>query len=87
MPLLFIGIPLLAVIFVNIGPRQWISKMHAFYTALVVATVQMALAVYVGLAVGAGSISSVRFMERLSIDLFSAVTLFTIGLAGAVTVN
>jgi len=84
-PLLFIGIPLLAVIFINIGPRQWISKMHAFYTVLVVATVQMALAVYVGITVGAGSISSVRFMERLSIDLFSAVTLFTIGLVSLVS--
>ncbi len=80
MPLLFIGIPLLAVIFVNIGPRHWISKQHAFYTVFVTAVAQMALAVYAGITVGAGSVSSVRFMEKLSIDLMSAVVLFTIGL-------
>ncbi len=85
MPLLFIGIPLLAVILVNLGPRHWISKQHAFYTVLVVATAQMALAVYVGTTVGAGSVSSVRFMEKLSIDLFSAVVLFTIGLVALVS--
>jgi proton-translocating NADH-quinone oxidoreductase chain N len=79
-PLLFIGIPLLAVIFVNIGPRHWISKQHAFYTVFVTAVAQMALAVYAGITVGVGSVSSVRFMEKLSIDLMSAVVLFTIGL-------
>ncbi len=85
MPLLFIGIPLLAVIVINIGPRHWISKQHAFYTALIAAVAQMALAAYVGVLAGAGSVSNIRFMERLSVDLMSAVTLFTIGLIALVS--
>ena len=85
MPLVFIGIPLLAVILINIAPRQWISKQHAFYAVLVAATAQMALAVYLGIAVGAGSVATLRFMEKLSLDLFSAVTLFTVGLIAVVS--
>lgn len=85
MPLVFIGIPLLAVILLNLGPRHWISKQAAFYTALVVAVLQMAFAVYVGLAVRGGSVSNIRFIEKLSIDLFSAVALFTIGLIALVS--
>lgn len=85
MPLLFIGIPLLAVIVINIGPRHWISKQHAFYTALIAAVAQMALAAYVGVLAGAGSVSNIRFMERLSVDLMSAVVLFAVGLVALVS--
>lgn len=84
MPLLFIGIPLLAVIVINVGPRKWISKQHAFYAVLAVALAQMALAAYVGVTVGAGDVSNMRFLEKLSIDLTSAVVLFTIGLVALV---
>lgn len=85
MPLVFIGIPLLAVILLNLGPRHWISKQVAFYTALVVAVLQMAFAVYVGITVRGGIITNIRFIEKLSIDLFSAVALFTIGLIALVS--
>ena len=76
MPLLFIGIPLLAVILINVGPRKWISKMHAFYAVLAAALAQIALAAYVGVTVGAGDVSNMRFLEKLSIDLTSAVVLY-----------
>lgn len=85
MPLVFIGIPLLAVILLNLGPRHWISKQAAFYTALVVSILQMAFAVYVGVTVRDGSIFNIRFIEKLSIDLFSSVALFTIGLIALVS--
>lgn len=85
MPLLFIGIPLLAVILLNLAPRDWVSKKAAFYTAISVTVAQIALAVAAGIMVKSGSLDNLRFIEKLSIDLFSAVTLFTIGLVGFVT--
>jgi proton-translocating NADH-quinone oxidoreductase chain N len=84
-PLFFIGIPLLAVMLLNLGPRKWVSKQAAYYTALTVTVLQMALAVYVCVLVGSGSVSSVRFAEKLSVDLLSGVTLFTIGLVALVS--
>ncbi len=85
MPLLMIGIPLLAVILLNLGPRRWISKQTALYTALAATALQMALAAYMCFTVGIGSVSSIRFVEKLSVDLFSAVTLFTIGLVAMIS--
>ena len=78
MPLYFIGIPLLAVILLNLGPRKWVSKQVAFYTGLAIAVIQMALAIYACVLVGGGRVSNARFVEKLSIDLISGVTLFTI---------
>ena len=45
----------------------------------------MALAVYEGVVIGGGSVFSIRFVEKLSVDLFSAVTLFTIGLIALIS--
>ena len=85
MPLLFMGIPLLAVILLNLGPREWISKKIAFWTAMVVCVIQIGLALYSTLTVGTGRLISTRFIEQLSIDFFSAVVLLTIGLIALVS--
>ena len=85
MPLVLIGIPLLAVLLLNLGPRDWITKKAAFITAVIICVLQIVLSVVIGINVKDGSIRSTRFIENLSIDFFSAVVLLTIGLIALVS--
>ncbi|MDP4108836.1 MAG: proton-conducting transporter membrane subunit [Bacillota bacterium] len=80
MPLLFIGVPLAAVLALNLA-YKWINEKLALYTAAAVSLFQIGVsAVCIDLSLRGGTIYSLRFIEKLSIDTVSAVVLFTIGL-------
>ncbi len=85
MPFLFIGIPLLAVVILNI--LSWSNRWSALWAVVVAAAAQLVLGgldVYQCLA-GQGPIQS-TFLGQFSVDLFSAVVLCIIGLITFITV-
>ncbi len=84
MPILFIGIPLLAVIILNI--QSWSNKRSAFYAVVAAALFQFVLATVdlIRLLNETGPITS-DFFGHFSIDLFSAVVLMIIGMITVIT--
>ncbi len=85
MPILFIGIPLLAVVVLNIP--SWGDRRSALWAVMAAAPIQVALAAwdaYCCLRTGMPVQSS--FFGDFSVDLFSAVVLCIIGLISGVTV-
>ena len=81
MPVLFIGIPLLAVIILNL-PFKEAGKKSAFWVAIFVTLAQIAISLTAGSTIWlkTDSVINTQFIANLSIDFFSAVVLFTIGL-------
>ena len=85
MPVLFIMIPLLAVVILNIP--SWGDRRSALWAVMAVAPVQCVLAawdIYRCLAHG-GAVQS-AFFGKFSVDLFSGVVLLVIGLIAGITV-
>ncbi|MCL2513728.1 MAG: hypothetical protein FWF08_07490, partial [Oscillospiraceae bacterium] len=79
MPILFVGIPLFAVVVLNI--LSWKSRVSALWAVLAVSLVQLGLAgvdIYSCLT-GGGPVES-SFFGNFTIDLFSASVLAIIGL-------
>lgn len=80
MPLLFIAVPLIAVMVLNLV-YKWVDEKIALWVAIIISILQMGLsAIDIGLCQKAASISHLKFIPQLSIDSLSAVVLFTIGL-------
>ena len=85
MPLLFLTIPLLAVIVLNLTFKATGQKI-SYWVAAVVALVQIALSVAAMiLCSNSGSVLKGYFFTSISIDFLSAVVLLTIGLIAFVT--
>lgn len=86
MPLLFIAIPLLAVMLLNML-YKWASRKTIFFVALAVALVQIGIAAADVFAClnRSGSVTS-TYLAPFSVDLLSAVVLFSIGLIAVVTI-
>jgi len=85
-PVLFIFIPLLAVVVLNLPVKNFGKKM-AFGVGVITTLVQIALSLAAGGATWqqADSAIKVRLVANLSVDFFSAVVLFTIGLVALVS--
>lgn len=84
MPILFIGVPLLAVGILNV--YTWSDRKVALWAAMATAIVQLVLAsIDIGRCLHGGVIQS-TFLGTFTVDLFSAVVLFIIGLIAFVTV-
>ena len=84
MPFLFIGVPLLVVIILNI--QSWASKRPVFYAVIFTAILQTALASYMLLTLwnNPAPISS-TFFGHFTVDRFSAVVLLLIGVIIGIT--
>ncbi len=84
MPILFLGIPLLAVVTLNLF--TWANRKSAFFAAMAASICQLFLAGYdmVRCFLSGGEMTS-TFFGTFSVDLFSAVVLFLIGLICCVT--
>lgn len=86
MPILFIGIPLLAVVVLNI--QSWSSRRSALWAVMAVAPVQLCMALYAAYTcLATGQPMTSTFFGTFSVDLFSAVVLAIIGLIAGVTVT
>lgn len=85
MPIVFIGIPLLAVVILNI--RSWKNPRAALWAVMAASVVQVFHALYVLYLcqIGRGPVVS-HFFGTFSVDSFSAVVLFIIGMICAATV-
>lgn len=84
MPLIYLAIPLVAVVILNVL-FKWVSGKTALITGMAVAVIQMVLAaVDLGHALSTGSLTS-AYVTALSIDWFGAVVLLIIGLIEFVT--
>ncbi|MDP2891521.1 MAG: proton-conducting transporter membrane subunit [Bacillota bacterium] len=86
MPALFLLIPLLGVIIINLPGRK-IGNRMAVWAALAVAIIQIGMAVTSGSMVwqGLAQVVSLPFGASLQIDLFTAVVLATTGLIAAMS--
>ncbi len=84
MPILFIGIPLLAVVILNI--QSWSNKRSAFYAVVAAAVFQFVLAGIdlIRLLNDPSPITS-DFFGHFSVDLFSSVVLLIIGMITVIT--
>ncbi len=84
MPLLFIAIPLLAVVVLNI--YTWNDRRAAMWAGMTAAVFQLTLAgVDVARCVSSGAALRSEFFGTFSVDLFSAVVLFIIGFIAFIT--
>lgn len=86
MQALFIIIPLLAVLVLNLPFKQAFRKI-AFYAAIIVTLLQMAMSLTSGIMLwnNITEIFKFNFMAQLSVDFFTLVVLFTIGLIAFVS--
>ncbi len=85
MPFLFIGIPLAAVIILNI--LTWSNRWSALWVTLLAAALQLGLGIYdLALCLKGDVKVASTFFGQFSVDLFSAVVLCLIGLIVCVTV-
>ncbi len=85
MPFLFIGIPLLAVAILNIF--TWNERKVAMWAAMSAAGLQLALSGFaVAQCLHTGAPIQSTFLGTFSVDLYSAVVLFIIGLIACVTI-
>ena len=85
MPLLFLAIPLAAVVVLSLALKLLNEKV-ALWAAIIIAGWQTVLAaVDIGLCLKPGSVLSSAYIGSLSIDNLSAVVLFAIGLMAFVS--
>lgn len=84
MPILFLGIPLLAVVVLNL--YTWIDRRSAFFAALIASLCQLVLAAYaVVRCFTTGEAMTSTFFGTVTVDLLSAVVLFMIAMICCVT--
>lgn len=85
MPLLFLAIPLFAVVILN-ATAVWVHNKMAMWVGACVSIIQMGIsAVEIVARLNDGGAEQSQWIAALSVDLLSAIVLFLIGLIGFVT--
>ena len=80
MPLLFIALPVAAIVVLNLA-FKWVDEKIALWSAIIISIVQIGIsALDAGMCLETGSMINSQYLSRISIDYLSAVVLLTIGL-------